>query len=139
MSFFIDYKSRREITSLRSVSLAVPDIFSDVGTRPRLCRPRRFGVARCIPHRGRSPPHPSGRPKRKNQPLRLVFLFSLYRDSNPERARRVKKNSVGHCFLAMWCVDGYRKAKPLGRQAENTPRADLCSGQKFKTRYCKNR
>ena len=49
------------------------------------------------------------------------FIMNFIRDSNPERAQRVKKNSVGHCFLAMWCADGYRKAEPLGRQAGRTP------------------
>ena len=35
------------------------------------------------------------------------FIYALIRDSNPERAQGVKKNSVGHCFLALWCADGY--------------------------------
>ena len=69
------------------------------------------------------------------------FLFSFEvnaRDSNPERARSVKKNSVGHCFLAKGCAGGYRKAEPLGRQAEKTPKAavSLRAGQKESTNLC---
>ena len=33
------------------------------------------------------------------------------------RRRETKKNNSVNCFLVEWCADGYRKAKPLGRQA----------------------
>jgi len=49
-----------------------------------------------------------------------VFYFLCRGDSNPERAKSVKKKLPVASFLAFWCEGGYRKVKPLGRQARKT-------------------
>ena len=56
--------------------------------------------------------------KRKHQLLWLVLFFLDRRDSKPERARSVKQNSLGNCFVAEWCADGYRKAGAFGSSSK---------------------
>ena len=49
--------------------------------------------------------------QKKKAPTLVVGAILLdRRDSKPERARSVKQNSLGNCFVAEWCADGYRKA-----------------------------
>ena len=71
--------------------------------------------------------------KESINPCGWCSLFPFVRDSKPERAPSVKQNSLNNCFVTRWCADGYRKAKPLGRQARNTHKRILPFGRAKKS------
>ena len=57
--------------------------------------------------------------QKKKAPTLVVGAILLdRRDSKPERARSVKQNSLGNCFVAEWCADGYRKAGAFGSSSK---------------------